>query len=59
MNFQVVFDCDNAAFADGNYADEIDRILKKIGHEIVHNGKDAGPVIDINGNKVGDWSLEV
>ena len=34
---------------------EIARILKDLARQ-VENGKECGVIIDINGNKVGNWS---
>ena len=36
---------------------EVSRLLKKIAMEI-QRGSDYGSIIDLNGNKVGEWSLE-
>ena len=55
--FIIKFKTDNAAF-DGKYLfDESARILKKIAHDI-EQGNDIGNCRDINGNKVGEWSLK-
>ena len=35
---------------------EVVRILKKITKQI-DDGEDYGPIMDINGNKIGEWSL--
>lgn len=40
---------------EGRY--EIARLLRKISVQI-EQGDDSGAVIDINGNKVGHWSLD-
>lgn len=36
---------------------EVSRLLKKIAMDI-QRGSDDGVIIDLNGNKVGEWSLE-
>lgn len=36
---------------------EVSRILVKIATNIGYGGN-GGPVMDLNGNKVGEWSLE-
>ena len=36
---------------------EVSRLLKKIAMEI-QRGSNYGSIIDLNGNKVGEWSLE-
>ena len=61
----IKFSTSGAAFQD-EYADEMTndiytrsevvRILKKITKQI-DNGDNYGPIIDINGNKIGEWSL--
>lgn len=37
-------------------ATEIERILKRISNEVII-GKRYGSIMDINGNKIGEWSL--
>lgn len=37
--------------------EEIKRVLKNVCNQI-DNGKTYGPCMDINGNKVGTWSLD-
>ena len=61
----IKFSTSGAAFQD-EYADEMTndiytrsevvRILKKITKQI-DDGDNYGPIIDINGNKIGEWSL--
>lgn len=46
----------NAAFADGLFEAEAARILRKVADE-VEAGKDCGVMHDVNGNRVGEWSL--
>lgn len=62
---KIKFNTSGAAFQD-EYADEMTndiytrsevvRILKKITKQI-DDGEDYGPIMDINGNKIGEWSL--
>jgi hypothetical protein len=62
---KIEFSTDNAAFKD-EYADkmsndmitrdEVARILSTIITRI-RCGDDHGPIMDINGNKIGEWSL--
>ena len=52
--FKLEFNTDNIAF-DEAY-DECSRILQHISI-LLANGEDSGPVIDINGNTIGTWSL--
>lgn len=51
------FKTDNEAFEGTNLFDESARILKKIAHDI-EQGNDTGNCRDINGNKIGEWSLK-
>lgn len=53
---KIEFNTDNAAFDDGCW-EEINRILKDISDK-VRFGYEYGPVRDINGNKIGQWSLD-
>lgn len=63
--FTVNFSTDNAAFgqSDDEYVNNIEkraelmRILDEIKDEIFYD-KTQGSVIDINGNKVGEWKLD-
>ncbi len=50
----ITFDADNAAFEDMH--DECARILRAIAEKI-DRGETGGDVRDINGNKVGTWSM--
>ena len=36
---------------------EVSRLLKKVGKQIA-DGECYGVIMDLNGNKVGEWSLE-
>lgn len=51
---KIEFDTDNDAFADGNADYEIIRILDSIKLK-VSQGYNEGVIIDINGNKIGNW----
>ena len=53
---KIQFGTDNAAFEEYGCWEEIDRILKDISDK-VRLGYEYGPVRDINGNKIGEWSL--
>jgi hypothetical protein len=63
---KIEFRTDSAAFYD-EYEDyltnqemknvEIARILYRIINDINIEDKDHGPIMDINGNKIGEWSL--
>lgn len=60
---KIEFSTSNIAFSgygDGYddiiAATEIERILKRIANEVII-GKRYGAIMDINGNKIGEWSL--
>jgi hypothetical protein len=53
---KIEFKTGNAAFeGEGNY--EVIRILRNIADQ-VERGCVLGIIVDINGNKVGEWDLE-
>jgi hypothetical protein len=58
MSFKLKIKTGNAAFAeDGNDGkNEVARILREIADSL-ESGFDAHTVRDINGNKVGEWSI--
>ena len=49
----ITFDTTNEAF-QGDETGETVRILREISKK-VEQGREVGPVMDLNGNKVGDW----
>jgi hypothetical protein len=62
---KIEFSTDGAAFKDG-YADELtneyirdDEVVRILNLIItyIRCGDDHGPIMDINGNKIGEWSL--
>lgn len=62
---KIKFSTDGAAFKseyeddsfnDHTTREECMRILIKITNDVAA-GKDYGPIMDINGNKIGEWSL--
>lgn len=62
---KIKFSTDNAAFKDENNSEmgndllkreQVIRILQKIIRDIDYD-YDHGPIMDINGNKIGEWSL--
>lgn len=53
---EIKFSTNNAAFEYDGGIHEIGRILTAIS-DAVESGKKSGPVMDINGNKIGRWSL--
>jgi len=56
MEFIVNVTCDNAAF-EGNPGIEISRILRKVADK-VEAGQEAGKIMDVNGNSVGEFRLQ-
>lgn len=56
--FTMDFQCDNAAFGGGYTKEEVARILEHTALRLRLND-DEGKVFDINGNKVGSWSLDI
>ncbi len=53
--FEVNFETDNAAFADGGEL-EIAIILEKIADQVRNQGRTEGVIKDSNGNTVGEWN---
>ena len=60
---KIEFSTDNAAFCDENGEPndltkklEIIDILMDIRYKVSH-GMSGGPIMDINGNKIGEWLL--
>jgi hypothetical protein len=67
FNMKIQFNTDNAAFKlyeeDGydevnkiTFCEECNRIFDRILQRI-HSGETEGKIQDINGNKIGTWSL--
>lgn len=52
----INFDTGNAAFDGGNGPGEAARILRNVAYRI-EQGETDGVMRDINGNRVGDWSI--
>lgn len=54
---KIVFETSNDAF-DGNYSNEVAKVLRDIVRSINDNGPSADnvPIYDSNGNKVGYWA---
>ena len=57
---KIEFSTDNDAFRCGDdnvyLQDECVHILHKIAQKIAGD-QTSGPILDINGNKIGEWSL--
>ena len=56
MPLTVRIKTDNAAFQGDSLGPELARILREIAEKL-EGGRDGGPVMDANGNRVGAWSM--
>jgi hypothetical protein len=57
MDLAININLDNEAFNDDGQHEEIKRCLSAIARKI-ENGQTDGVVIDSNGNKVGNFTIE-
>jgi hypothetical protein len=57
--FVMDFQCNNDAFSGGNAKEEVARILEHTAKLLRFRDHDEGICKDINGNKVGSWSLDI
>lgn len=59
MDVTIKIDCDNAAFEpeEGNANFEIARILRKLATRIEADGLESTPLLDFNGNSVGEFTV--
>lgn len=57
LGFKLEFEGGSAAFCEAP-REEVTRILCEVAAAI-YSGRDGGSVRDINGNRVGDWWLEI
>lgn len=57
--FKLEIDTGNAAFdiEENGLHGEAARILRQLAAELVNNGGTSGALFDVNGNRVGAWSL--
>lgn len=55
--FVMTFTTTNAAFSGGDGPEECARILRKIADK-VSAGDESGAIFDINGNSIGQWSVD-
>lgn len=58
LTFTVKFTTDNAAFDGPDYSQEVARILRQAVDAIEQSSQVTGQCRDINGNRIGYWSLE-
>ena len=56
MDAKITVNMDNAAF-DGRPASQLARILRKLAKRIEDTGCDYAPIMDENGNKVGEFII--
>lgn len=56
--FEMHFRMDNAAFAFPHRSTEVARILLDIHNRVLHDGRTEGTILDLNGNKIGQWSID-
>ena len=54
---KIEFSTENAAFSDDLLTEECARILRRIADRIEGEHRTAGNAMDVNGNKVGEWSI--
>lgn len=57
MKFNLTFNMDGSAFSDGYREVETGRILEVVTSKI-DVGITSSKIMDINGNCVGEWSIE-
>ncbi len=57
MKFELKIESENAAFADFPSM-ETARLLRQTAYKLL-DGSDSGVLMDINGNRVGDWDLDI
>lgn len=57
MRFKAEFNMDNAAFENDPNGVVVD-ILADIAHKLTDHTTDGGAIIDPNGSKIGEWSIE-
>lgn len=57
MKFTLTIESDNAVF-DDELESEVARILKKTA-ALVLQGFQSHPIMDENGNRVGEWEFDV
>lgn len=57
--FKVSFSTENEQFANGELRSGVASILRDIASRIENSNRESGYVYDVNGNKIGEWELEV
>jgi hypothetical protein len=56
MTIRIEIKCDNEAFDDEGF--EVARILQGLSEKIRRRGVDYYPIMDLNGNKVGECNVD-
>lgn len=57
--FSLEFDMDNAAFEHPYTNEEVARILLDIHNRVKDGVFDHGNIFDVNGNRIGQWSMDM
>lgn len=57
MRFVLEMKCNGAAFEGEDFGPEVGRILRQVA-ERVEGGREAGNMLDTNGNAVGSFGVE-
>ena len=55
MRFKLELACDNAAFEGEALGHELARILRLAADRVEADPTEARPIMDVNGNRVGDF----
>jgi hypothetical protein len=58
MELALKINIDNDAFNGNEWQSEVIRCLKKVIDQIADEDRSWGAVIDINGNRVGEWDID-
>jgi len=53
----IKIETDNAAFEEDSGSHEIARILHKLADQLIREETDYASLMDINGNKVGEYNV--
>jgi hypothetical protein len=54
---EIKFSTNNAAFEGEGKWQEIARVIRDVADHVVGSNHTSGVIMDINGNKIGRWSL--
>lgn len=56
MKIKIEFNCDNAAFQDGDTYGAIAEVIREIADK-VENQQDSSGIYDANGHSIGKWAI--